>query len=322
LAELQDSSAANRARVMQQWATEEWDRLFSDSSPDFDASPHRFRWALCTVWSRSFQMASTGGGGPWRVLAPVADLLNHVPKGRQPGARLEVVGVPEEWGQAAERRRDAEAEEEEAFVLRAARRVLAGEELTLDYGARANSELLTTHGFAVPNNPHEQIPLSLGVSDEDPFEALKARILSAGNLSSPYTLSVDALRTDSDLLVALRVLTAVPAELKEFALAFQGKPLSDASERRWRRTLAVRVEALLAEREQATTEAEDAALIAQGPAGQSKGDWRSWSALVARHSEKRLLVQVLAELRRSRQSSAGGSSTEDAATTEPVHEEL
>ena len=50
-------------------------------------------------------------------------------------------------------------------------------------------------GLANPNrNPNPN-------QDTDPLATVKRRILTAGNLSAPYPLSVRALRSDSDLLV-------------------------------------------------------------------------------------------------------------------------
>ena len=86
------------------------------------------------------------------------------------------------------------------------RDLAAAETVEIDYGARANAEMLTTHGFAIAGNPHESLPLSLAPQESDQLAAVKAKIMAAGNLSAPFALSVAALRTDSDLLVALRLL--------------------------------------------------------------------------------------------------------------------
>eukprot|EP00965_Chrysotila_dentata_P051577 1711549-Pleurochrysis_carterae.AAC.1 len=55
----------------------------------------------------------------------------------------------EATGHAGEAYAHAPHEEGDAFLLRAARPIAAGEEVTLDYGPRANAELVTTHGFAI-----------------------------------------------------------------------------------------------------------------------------------------------------------------------------
>ncbi len=186
-----------------------------------------------------------------------------------------------------------------ALLLRASRRIGPGEEALLDYGPRGNAQLLTTHGFAVAANAHESLPVALEPnSEKDELAPIKARILSAGNLSSPYELSRRALQTDSDVLVALRVIAASPSELKDYRLAFEGRPLSTANEARWRATLRAHVRALLREREATpyTSLAHDAALLASrdrpaGGAGSSAA--RAWMALLTRHSEKLMLADVL-----------------------------
>jgi hypothetical protein len=78
---------------------------------------------------------------------------------------------------------DDPEEEEEALVLRARRNIAAGSEVTLDYGARSNAELLATHGFALHPNRHEALPIELAISDDlDPLATLKQRLLAAGNV--------------------------------------------------------------------------------------------------------------------------------------------
>ena len=73
-------------------------------------------------------------------------------------------------------------------VLRAAQAVRRGEEVLLPYGAETNAELLTTHGFALEENEHDHIPLTLAPRDE--HAEMKARILAAGNITecaAPHT---------------------------------------------------------------------------------------------------------------------------------------
>jgi len=319
LAELQASSARERAGVLQRWAATEWRRIFASSRPlPFDTSFAHFQWALCAVWSRSFQMPCAPPhcheGGVWRVLAPVADLLNQPALDIPVGARLEIraaSGAPELWHTTSAEliqlqpqlqllrapMNDTPVELlDDALLLRAARRLETGEELTLDYGGRPNAELLTTHGFALVGNRHETLPLSLTPLADDPLAQVKTQILEAGNLSAPYLLSADALETDSDLLVALRLLSASAVELKGYALAFHGKPISAANERRWRRMLERRVLILLETREAHTTEESDRRAIQAG--AKSAGSTRRWFSLLTRHAEKLMLAEVLRSLER------------------------
>ena len=82
------------------------------------------------------------------------------------------------------------------------------EEVFLDYGPRSNAELLTTHGFALPRDPHGTIPLALEPTATDETAPMKRKILAAGNLHAPFLLSPELLRVDSDVLVALRIIAA------------------------------------------------------------------------------------------------------------------
>jgi len=273
LALLQSSAAARKARHAIRWSEEEAARIFRWTAP-VPSELAAFRWALCAVWSRSFHVAAEPGAPLVRVLAPIADLPNHA----HPHAPT------------------AERDKAGTLVLRAARALDAGEAVELDYGGRPNAELLTTHGFALADAPHEEVELELAPAEGDALGALKARILREGNITAPYALSLRALRTDSDLVLALRILSATAAELPHYARAFHGEPLSDDGEARWRELLRARVEGLLAAAESATTAAADEALMEALP--ERKG--RAWAALATRHGEKRLLRDALEELGRAR----------------------
>ena len=151
------------------WADEEWNRLshLAGQERPLNASGATFRWALCAVWSRSFQLrcadADCGGAagtssGVWRVLAPAADLLNH-DGGGTAGASLKIRARderPERWHRGAEWLQHGEAagaaaagaeestlddaawatragdEAGDALTLQAARPLAAGQELLLD----------------------------------------------------------------------------------------------------------------------------------------------------------------------------------------------
>lgn len=285
LQHLHASPARERAEVLRQWSRAEYARIFSTFGPplDFDASYSRFVWALSAVWSRSFQLESKAGG-TWRVLVPVADMLNHVePVGinqAEPEAVFRVVadeGKPELWHTTAAReeenkgRRARHINEEEAFALVAARDIPAGNEVHLDYGPRSNAELLTTHGFALLTSAYEEVKLNLGPSPDDELAELKRRILTAGNLSAPYALKGDSLTSDSDIVCALRVLVATAAELagsektgdkgRGYARAFEGLPISPANERRWHDVLARQLRLLLKQRESFGTAMDDANVL-------------------------------------------------------------
>ena len=135
-------------------------------------------------------------------------------------------------------------EEGGALVIRATRALEAGEEVFIDYGPRPNAELLTTHGFALADNPHDFLPLYLSPKASDETKAMKTKILAAGNLTAPYHLSRTSLSTDSDLVLVLRILVATPTELQRYADAFRGQALSQRNEYKWRRHLRSHLEPL------------------------------------------------------------------------------
>ena len=186
----------------------------------------------------------------------------------------------------------------DTVVLRATRDLERGEEVLLDYGPRSNAELLTTHGFALSDNTHDSVPLELEARDE--YSETKQRILTAGNITSPFALSPSALNSDSDLLVALRVIAATPVELQRYGDAFKGQRLSHRNEIKWRKLLKETVEALLSDAEAFTTIAEDEKALEQSASSRrSKGERRKRAALVCRLGEKRLLRAVIEELNAS-----------------------
>jgi hypothetical protein len=187
---------------------------------------------------------------------------------------------------------------EGAVILRSARDLEVGEEVTLDYGARPNAELLTTHGFALPKNQHDAIPISLVPQESDPHGTIKTKILSAGNITAPFALSPMALQEDSDLLVALRIIAATPTELKRYADAFAGKQLSVRNEHKWRLLLREQLSLLSAQAEKVTTLEEDATLLRGGFAsrGTNIGEQRWRAAVLCRLGEKQLLRTVLSDV--------------------------
>ncbi|KAL3910336.1 MAG: hypothetical protein SGPRY_009094 [Prymnesium sp.] len=162
---------------------------------------------------------------------------------------------------------------------------------------------LSTLSIRLPILP---LPLQIQTS-----AAVKSAILAAGNISGPFALSPRALASDSDLLVALRLIAATPTELQRYADAFQGSPLSARNERKWRKMLLETVEALLVEAEQETSAEEDRQLLRNGPGrpvvingsssrGSSRGnrvsERRRRAAILCRLGEKTLLRDVRAEL--------------------------
>jgi hypothetical protein len=92
-------------------------RLFATVDAD------HFAWARMMVGSRAFSLT-------------MCDLLDHAGDGAT------------RWGFESER---------DGFVLRAARALAVDEELTTSYGAKPNRQLLAQYGFALDDNPADEV---------------------------------------------------------------------------------------------------------------------------------------------------------------------
>ena len=94
-------------------------------------------WAHAAYHSRAIALTLDGVAGEG-CLVPLLDYCNHR------NGSLHAVGV-----------------EGDAVVLRAGLAVAAGDEVLLNYGAKGNGELLRCHGFVMPENPADVVPLDL-----------------------------------------------------------------------------------------------------------------------------------------------------------------
>ena len=208
LAHLQASTARTRARQLRRWVDVEHARLFPAAST-WHPSNAQFRWALCAVWSRSFHLEggswrvlAPGADFFDHAVAPaeVAAKLELVedrnadstsctsPAGcghtanaadaTDDAATADVADTVAEASGAGSGSGDGDdgysgsMGESISIVFRSTRALAAGEAVEIDYGGRPNAQLVTTHGFAIKDNPHESIPLSLAPSESDPLGAV------------------------------------------------------------------------------------------------------------------------------------------------------
>ena len=131
--------------------TERGDSAFGDDSA-FGVS--RLRWARAVFRSRAIALPLAGwgrggargletkrSGGDDGALVPLLDMCNHA---RDAGTSLQRRGA--------------------AWRLVATRRFTRGEEVRIDYGGKGNGELLTRHGFVIPNNPFDTCSFQIGTS--------------------------------------------------------------------------------------------------------------------------------------------------------------
>ena len=112
----------------------------------------RLRWARAVFRSRAIALPLAGwgrggargletkrSGGDDGALVPLLDMCNHA---RDAGTSLQRRGA--------------------AWRLVATRRFTRGEEVRIDYGGKGNGELLTRHGFVIPNNPFDTVSFQIG----------------------------------------------------------------------------------------------------------------------------------------------------------------
>ncbi len=102
-----------------------------------DLSLAEFAWGRSVLASRCFGMDDADGSA--RALVPLVDLFDHGP-------------VPATWIYNRDNR---------AFEIRASRDLPAGHEIHVSYGPHENAWFLSRHGFAIPDNPDDEIVLHL-----------------------------------------------------------------------------------------------------------------------------------------------------------------
>jgi len=115
----------------------------------------------------------------------------------------------------------------------------------LSIGARSNSQLLLSHGFTIDNNDHDQVQLTVKVSEDDPFHSVKTAMLKNQGIKDDTTFIISKLGLSKGLLAAMRLQALRPSEFDRYTRAFQGKPVSLRNELEVYRTLVVACQQLL-----------------------------------------------------------------------------
>ncbi|KAG6008119.1 hypothetical protein E4U21_005001 [Claviceps maximensis] len=127
-----------------------------------------YKWALCTVWSRSMDFALPEGKSI-RLLAPFADMLNHSSEAKQchvydtSSGNLSIVAG-----------KDYEA----------------GDQVFINYGSIPNNRLLRLYGFVVPGNPNDSYDLVLATHPMAPFFEEKQKLWASTDLDSTSTVTL------------------------------------------------------------------------------------------------------------------------------------
>jgi hypothetical protein len=137
------------AAALSVWRGDETSGDFAFARGAFGVS--RLRWARAVFRSRAIALPLAGwgrggagletkrSGGDDGALVPLLDMCNHA---RDAGTSLQRRGA--------------------AWRLVATRRFTRGEEVRIDYGGKGNGELLTRHGFVIPNNPFDTCSYRIG----------------------------------------------------------------------------------------------------------------------------------------------------------------
>jgi histone-lysine N-methyltransferase SETD3 len=223
-------------------------------------------WARTAVMTRVFGVKIRGAST--EAMVPFADMMNH----RRP---------PDvDW---------AYDEEQSAFVMKAARDIKEGEEITDSYGRKPNGRYYVHYGFALDSGADDEVELRLALRRDAPHAADKARELRRiGGPENEYRIT-NKLRHD-DTLRVLSFLRTAAAEDKELLRAAQklaaGEPVPPLSMRNEARALAL-LDSACAEalsKFDSPGESEDEALLAQGDLPLNLRH-----AVLVRRGEKRLL---------------------------------
>ena len=198
-----------------------------------------------------------------------------------------------------------------ALHLPVARRVRAGEEVFVSYGAKSNAELLLFYGFAVENNPYDDVPMSLELPAGEVAEVTAAR--SAALARAGLTLTPHAVRAGPlplPLVGALRVLTADPAALGTFTADPRIAPVSSEGEAAAAAALCGALAAMLEQFEEGEAAAAAAAADVAGALqrGAAVGTLKAGgirAALVYRAGVRRTLEAAMGEARKWRAAVGG-----------------
>ena len=155
----------------------------SGVAADFDL----YCWAV-EIW-QSYAVTVSCGGVRETALLPLLFLLNH----RAENAHAVRFSVP-----------DAQ---DGVLRVRAERDCARGEQLFLSYGHLPNAHLLCFYGFALKDNPHEEVPLSFGPDEEASPGIAQSELVQRWGLGWEHSLTAETPLPEA-LLSLMRVLTA------------------------------------------------------------------------------------------------------------------
>ena len=168
-------------------------------------------WAHAVFWSRAICVDGLPGGRQ-ECLVPLLDMANH-----RPGctSQLAVERRPASGDGGSTAGASLAAGALHHYALRVSQRVPAGEEVSINYGAKGNGELLRYHGFVIEGNPADVAELDLAPLTADNERLALARAMRRGFLR-PFLFAGGL---PDGLLPAARMLCAAPGAELEAALA-------------------------------------------------------------------------------------------------------
>ncbi|KAK1249561.1 hypothetical protein MKX07_003077 [Trichoderma sp. CBMAI-0711] len=127
-----------------------------------------YKWALCTVWSRSMDFTLPDGSSI-RLLAPFADMLNHSSEVKQCHAY--------------------DVKSGDLSIL-AGKDYEIGDQVYIYYGPIPNNRLLRLYGFVIPDNPNDSYDLVLTTHPMAPFYEQKQKLWVSAGLDSTTTVAL------------------------------------------------------------------------------------------------------------------------------------
>jgi hypothetical protein len=173
---------------------QEFPEIFPRPKFSFD----EYLWALSTVWSRAYdlprQPQQKQNQSPQqpsqtnvvRTIVPFGDMFNHCPNSKN---------------------RHSFCQEDNAMVYEIVEPSKSGNQIFINYGPFSNAKLLKVYGFALENNPFDEVEIWAAMDQSAPFYERKIEILQKFNLTYEKVLPFRLTRhgIPGELITVLRV---------------------------------------------------------------------------------------------------------------------
>eukprot|EP01028_Stygiella_incarcerata_P013142 TRINITY_DN81557_c0_g1_i1.p1 TRINITY_DN81557_c0_g1~~TRINITY_DN81557_c0_g1_i1.p1 ORF type:complete len:480 (+),score=150.05 TRINITY_DN81557_c0_g1_i1:137-1441(+) len=167
-----------------------------------------FKWALSTVWKRSFYVKE--GEQTVSALIPGLDLFNHGPV--ETSFKLD--------------------DDAGNIVASTVTPVKKGNQVYLSRGPKSNFELLLEYGYVLDENKSDNVALNVRMTGVDRLARLKASMLEIAGLPVNGTYLLFEEHISEELLTALRIQLLREEDMNLFGKALDKKPVSLPNELR------------------------------------------------------------------------------------------